>query len=275
MITRLVAALVGVHLLLLVLWYSGLWMPDYSWKLVAWLQLPVARISGVTVTADEYLADKQSITRVNTAEAYTDQQKHEMLWQKLQDEYFIDSLAAQLQIQISPAVRQQLVVKTQEQFQSQDTSTLGYTNEQFIDRVMIPWYREQTVRRNLMDRVPNPDKRALEAAVETIRAHSDQLDTQAKSLAATYQTSLPVERVASADDLIGPYSVVRTLAVGQVSPVISDNDGYHAFIIKDKINEAGVTTWRLQELFVPSMTDQIFINQLKPKVRTELFIRNL
>ncbi len=275
MITRLIAALVGVHLLLLVLWYSGLWLSDYSWSIARLLQLPVARINGVLVTADQYLDDKNSIDHINTAESYSAEQKHQMLWQKLQDEYFFDSLAAQLQLQISPTVRQQLAVKTREQFQSSDKSTLGYTNEQFIDRVMIPWYREQAVRRNLMDRVPNPDRRALEAAVETIRAHPDQLETQAKSLAATYQTSLPMERVVSADDLIGPYSLVRTLAVGQISPVISDNDGYHAFIIKDKIIDAGVTTWRLQELFVPSITDQIFINQLKPKVRTELFIRNL
>ncbi len=275
MIARLIAALVAVHVLLLVLWYGGWWMPAYSWKLAAWLQLPVARISGVTVTADEYLADKQSITRISTAEAYSEQQKHEMLWQKLQDEYFIDSLAAQLNIQLTPAIRQQLLAKTQEQFRSTDHSTLGYSDEQFIDRVMIPWYREQAVRRSLMERVPNPDKRALEAAVETIRAHSDQLETQAKSLAATYQNSLPLERIVGSADLIGPYAAVRTLAVGQISPVISDNDGYHAFVIKDKITDNGQTTWRLQELFVPSMTDQIFINQLKPKATTSLFIAKL
>ena len=265
------------HLALLILWYSNIWPTAYGWELASALQLPVARISGVTMTADEYRADFMSLNRLPANESLTTQERQQMLWQKLRDQYFIDSLAARFKLNITPNMRRQLLTQTAAQLNatSSNNLTLGYSLNNFIDRIMVPWYRDQLVRRFIIGTVPNPERRALEAVVETVRRDPKQFASQAKALATTYYLPLPLERIVPENELAGPYAALKGLKENTLSEVISDYDGYHAFWLSNRLTEDEVTTLRLQELFVPSSIDDETINRWRLNSPVITFVRNL
>ncbi|MFH0873577.1 MAG: hypothetical protein V1846_01910 [Candidatus Komeilibacteria bacterium] len=278
MIRRIIIILIFLHLLLIGLWYINIWRPGYSWNLASWLQLPVARIADVTLTADDYRLDLGSLSQNHEVDNYSKEQKKQMLWDKLRTQYLINSLAAQYHVQVTPQARQQLSERAQQQFNASSTSgqMLGYSFNDFINSVLVPWYREQLVRRQIIASVPNPQQRALQAVVETIRNYPEQLNSQTQALAEAYGIPpQPLERVASESQLVGPYTIIRQLPVNSISDVISDTDGYHAFLVKNILNDQGIRTFQLQELYLPTAIDQEWLNRLITQVRISTYALNL
>ena len=123
--------------------------------------------------------------------------------------------------------------------------------------------------------MPNPERRALEAVVETVRRDPKQFASQAKALATTYYLPLPLERIVPENELAGPYAALKGLKENTLSEVISDYDGYHAFWLSNRLTEDEVTTLRLQELFVPSSIDDETINRWRLNSPVITFVRNL
>lgn len=277
MIRKIIVVLIVVHCALIALWYTNIWAPSYSWRLAAWLQLPIARVAGVTLTADDYLTDRESLRRSQAAQDLTSAQMHTMLWEKIRDESLISSLASYYHIQITPTLYYKLQEQTRDQFYatSSESATMGYRFDDFINRVMVPWYREQLVSRAIISTVPTPERRSLEAAIESVRKDPTTFSAQAQVLSAAYSVPLPLDRVISESELAGPYTVLKSLPVGSISDIIADTDGYHAFLLVSRFDDENLVTLQLQELFVPSSVDQEWINRLRAQVETQIFIPNL
>ncbi len=247
--------------------------------IASYFQLPIAKISGLTLSAQDYLTDYRAAFNSPQMKALNNEAKLEAIWSKIKEEFVLKSLARDYQIPIDDAQIDSLrkdLLKSPDSDQEQSSWDLyGYNDQDFTRRIILPIYYHQLLVKDYLLNAPNPSLTLITKIQNRVTAdatlfkqstideeNSDQLQTQM------------TEQYIDAEQLTGSYEHIMALNVGDISGIIVNPDGYRLYKLLNKIQEDKKTAYQLEEIFVPSNGFSDYLQQKIAEAEVKIYVRN-